>query len=251
MFVPNAPITAVAQTPRPDPQPDPAGAVCAAPNRFARALVLVRKLIDYGVQLASTLTHRTAATDLFAVTRSFSTDDIAEILARIARALHLATSVEDKLIIDAARPERQPPAGPPSSPGRAPAASPKAATAGAGHAAPSVAPGSTAESGLTRMLTAEEIAHQLRHRPLGAVIADICLDLGIGPSHPLSRELFHVMLDHGGNPAGLFATIVKRGSAYFEKCVLKLGLTVQTPLWPPLPLGWSPGAPASGGTGPP
>jgi hypothetical protein len=39
------------------------------------------------------------------------------------------------------------------------------------------------------MPTAEQIAAEVRRRPIGAVIADICRDLRILPSHPLWRDI--------------------------------------------------------------
>src|ERR1700730_8130850 len=50
------------------------------PSRAGRLLALVRKLIDYGKQLATTLRHHSATIDLAAATRPFGTRDIALIL---------------------------------------------------------------------------------------------------------------------------------------------------------------------------
>ena len=55
------------------------------------------------------------------------------------------------------------------------------------------------------MPTPEQIAAAVRRRPIGAVIADICRDLGILPNHPLWRELQVVIIREGGN----FAVLVK------------------------------------------
>ncbi len=52
------------------------------PSRAGRLLSLVRRLIDYGRELAATL-HQRAATDLRSVTCSFGTSDLALILVRI------------------------------------------------------------------------------------------------------------------------------------------------------------------------
>jgi hypothetical protein len=41
----------------------------------------------------------------------------------------------------------------------------------------------------------------VRRRPVGAVIADICRDLGILPSHPLWRELSEAIIRLGGSLA--------------------------------------------------
>src|SRR5271166_4372061 len=111
------------------------------PSRFRRVLDVVRKLIDYGKELATTLQRR-AATDLAAVTRPFGTSDIGLILARITRGLLLANALEVRVVALAGRPAAPPrPASAPASvhrvrPGQQPSGPPR--------------------------------------RPIGAVIADIC-----------------------------------------------------------------------------
>ena len=52
---------AEAQTPAPTPHPDPPRASAAMPAALGRILSLVRKLIDYGRQIASTVHQRAAA----------------------------------------------------------------------------------------------------------------------------------------------------------------------------------------------
>ena len=63
---------------------------------------------------------------------------------------------------------------------------------------------------LARLPTSEEIAEEVRHRPIGAVLADICRDLGIVPSHPLWLELMVLVPEHGGNFPALFEDIWDR-----------------------------------------
>jgi len=48
----------------------------------------------------------------------------------------------------------------------------------------------------------------VRRRPIGAVIADICRDLGILPSHPLWRDVQLAIIKHGGSLAGLVKDIL-------------------------------------------
>jgi hypothetical protein len=47
--------------------------------------------------------------------------------------------------------------------------------------------------------TPEQIAAKVRRQPIGAVLADICRDLGIAPSHPLWDELHLAVTEYGGN----------------------------------------------------
>ena len=150
------------------------------PSRAGRLLSLVRKLIDYGKELTATIRQRTATEPLFARIR-FGTGDIALILARITRGLLRASALEARLVRNAARLDAAP------RPPRAPAAAPPAAAARR-QAAPQ------ADPSLAHLPTAEQIAAEVRRRPIGAVIADICRDLGIMPSHPLWRELQFVII---------------------------------------------------------
>src|SRR5271169_7026398 len=71
------------------------------PSRSGRLLNLVRKLIDYGREIAATIRQRTVTEPLFATIR-FGTTDLALILARIARGLLLADALEARVLRRAA-----------------------------------------------------------------------------------------------------------------------------------------------------
>lgn len=61
--------------------------------------------------------------------------------------------------------------------------------------------------------TSEEIAALLRRRPLGAVIVDICHDLGIMPGDvdpELLRELSAAIIEYGGSLARYLAGTMDR-----------------------------------------
>jgi hypothetical protein len=85
----------------------------------------------------------------------------------------------------------------------------------------------------------------VRRRPVGAVIVDICRDLGIAPGD-LDRafwdELRHAIIAYGGSLAGFFANLHRRLFAF------ALGEQVghPEPGWPTA----APGLPAPA-TGPP
>jgi hypothetical protein len=164
------------------------------PSRSASLLSLVRKLIDYGRELAATIRRR-AFTDPTSVICCFGTADVALILARITRGLHRANTLEARLIRNADRLDAAPPAAPSQPRLRAPR--------------PAAAP-ATAETDprLARLPTPAQIAAEVRRRPIGAVIADICRDLGIMPSDPLWRELSLVIIEHGGSLARLVKDIL-------------------------------------------
>ena len=164
-------------------------AAAPKPNRLSGLLALVRQLIDYGRQLATTLRGNP---------HPLGAGDIAEILARITRGLLRAEALEARLIRSAARPDPAP--APPRAP--CPRQSPPARAA--------ASPCDATDPHLAHLPTPEQIAAEVRRRPIGAVIADICRDLGIMPNHPLWRELQLVIIRHGGSLARLVKDILDR-----------------------------------------
>jgi hypothetical protein len=195
-----APPTAAVPADRPDPHQDRPATGTDGPTSTGRLLRLVRALIDYGRQLATTLQQRSAATNLTDITRNFGTIDIAEILARITRGLLRAAALEARL--DRRLPPRH--------------AAPAAVTAPS-HRQPRTAPHvdpSAAEPRIVRPPTPAEIEAQVRRRPIGAVLADICRDLGITTAHPLWRELSLTIIVNDGSLASLFKDIFKRLSVW-------------------------------------
>ena len=172
------------------------------PTSTGRLLGLVRALIDYGRQLAGTLQQRTSATNLADVTRHFGTIDIGEILARITRGLLRAAALETRL--DQRLPTCH--------------AAPAAVSAPS-HRQPRTAPqvdpsASAAKPRIIRLPTPAEIAAQVRRRPIGAVLADICRDLGITTDHKLWRELTLAIIANDGSLASLTKDIFKRVSVW-------------------------------------
>ena len=70
---------------------------------------------------------------------------------------------------------------------------------------------------LARLPTEQEIAAEVRRRPVGAVIVDICRDLGIRPGdcdRPFWDELCHAIIAYGGRLAGFFDRLNKRPFDY-------------------------------------
>ena len=177
------PDARTATTPDAPPDPNPPGA--AKESRVGRILALVRTLIDYGRELATTLHGRDPATHA----RHFGTSDIALILVRITQGLHRARALEGRLVRNATRLDA------PHRPQPTPTQHKPRTTQPTGTAA-----------------TPEQIAAQVRRRPIGAVIADICRDLGIMPNHPLWRELSEVIICHGGNLARLVKDIITQAT---------------------------------------
>ena len=226
-----APPPAAAQTNQPDPNPDQQAVTADAPTSTSRLLTLVHRLIDYGKQLADTLQQRIPATNLIDIARPFGTFDIAQILARITRGLLRAAALEARLTTN-------PPARQPAAPTAQTAPSRRQSRA----AAPADRTAHAADPRLASLPTSEAIAAEVGRRPVGAVIADICRDLGIVPSHPLWRELTLAIIANGGNLAALVMDTTKR-----------LCIWLTNPLGIMYPAGSAPYPPSAiaPGTGPP
>jgi hypothetical protein len=171
-----------------------------SPTRSGRLLSLVHQLIDYGRHLAATLRQRTAPADATGLLRAaFGTSDLTLILARIAQGLHRAGLLEEKIARAAARLDAEPQPEPAPSP-RAPRAREVQPPP---SRQPQVPPTDTA-SLLATLPTPDQIAAKVRRQSIGAVLADICRDLGIAPSHPLWRDLHLAITLYDGNYVRLF-----------------------------------------------
>jgi hypothetical protein len=237
---------AAAPADHPDPRPDQAAASVQQPSRAGRLLGLVRKLIDYGKEVARSLRQGSAATSLFVLAQQFDTTDIALILARITRGLALAAGLEARLISHPPREAAPTPADTtaPTPAGTTPT-TPIPADTPAGAASPH--PPLTARRShrraelakdprLAALPTAEEIAAECRRRPVGAVIADICRDLGIGPSHKLWQELHLVIMETRGSAIALLSDVLRRGIDWASNAPM---------IAANMPPGWTPPRPHS------
>ena len=166
-------------------------------SRSGRLLTLVRKLIDYGKQLADALRQRAVPNDTTDVARTFGTSDLALILARIAQGLLRAGLLQEKITGTAARLDAEPQPKPAPSP-RASRALPCEAQPPSPRRAQTQQPADT-DPRLANLPTPEQIAAKVRRQSIGAVLADICRDLGIAPSHPLWDELHRAINEYGGS----------------------------------------------------
>ena len=208
--------TAADLTDRPDPPQDrpAAGAV----SRSWGLIGLLRKLVDYAKEFAGTLHQRATAPDFFLVARRFGTADLALILARITRGLLLAGALEARLLRRADTEKNAASVSPaPAAPVRdPPPRRPRAAR-------PAASGANRADDDLrARMPTAEEIAADLRCRPIGAVLADIARDIGIMPSHRLWRELCLEVGLHGGSFTRLWRDVTR--PAFDDRSEFNFGL---------------------------
>jgi len=168
--------------------PDPDRAV---PARIGQVLGVVRTLIEYGQDLADTLNQHASVPHLLPffsfIATIFRSKDVALILARITRGLLRAAALEQRLQNRAAR-------GRDIQPRELRAPSPRKPHTARQPRPPILDP--------RRPPTLEQIAAQDRRRPIGAVLVDICLDLGIIPGQmdPASwNELGSALALYGGD----------------------------------------------------
>lgn len=218
-FMSDAPATV-----RPNPtDPSPARANDGSPT--GRVLVLVRALIVYGQQLLDGL-RQPHPDPMLAI--GFGPITLASIIARVLRALRIAAALEERLL----RPERKREAAADTPSPRTPSVR-KPREAGRKAAR---------WDDDDRMPTAEQIAAMLRGRPVGSVLVDICRDLGIGPRHPLWRDLRYAIMDTGGDVTKLVMGMIRRHtSGMFREPFTCKALSVD--------LDWR--SLSSGATGPP
>ena len=216
--------------PTPTMPPDPYEYRPPAPGDGPRGtsflLGLVRKLIDYGKQLAAALQQHPPATTL-PVSRHTGPIDIGLILARITRGLFRAAALEARLL-RRARQDENPTPPRPSSPRQPCAAQPAARRA--------------ADPRLARLPTSAEIAAQVRRRPIGAVFADICHDLGIVPTHALWRQLTLAVVTNGGRLTALLKGVVDHRTQWITD-LFTIALPERPASWPPVAAGSSTGPP--------
>jgi len=189
--------------------PDPTDR--AVPPRVGSVLGLVRTFIAYGSNLADTLAQHAANPRLllwFAfVARIFATTDVAQIRARISRGLLRAAALEKRLCRRAARGQELKTDPTRLSRARKPGAAKPATRPDHSAASPTLA----GEPAL------EQILAQDRRRPIGAVLVDICRDLGIvlgQLDYATGKELHRAVILYGGS---LDRLVFRRGQWQFSE----------------------------------
>jgi len=200
------------------------------PAALGRVLGVLRKLINYGKHLAATVQQRATAPGFDLLACPFGTLDVAIILARVTNGLRRAAALEAALLRRAASGRDLAP-----SPVRTPSVrTPRPAR--------QVAPPTEAQPAnhprLANLPTEAEIAAAVRRRPIGAVIVDICLDLGIAPGQ-LDRafwdELREAIIAYGGSLATFLGGMFKRQFAFATAVDAARAGPVHPPAPPRLP----------------
>lgn len=197
------------------------------PARIAALLHTVRILLGFGRHLAATAQHRSASPDFNAVAACFGTGRLYAILAHLQRGILRATALQRVLLARAARGRdigfvapRERATATPAAPADPPAAeqSAEAPIARQVTARPSRPTGWNDPE--LFMPTLEELEAQVRHRPLGRTLVDICLDLAVVPGFctgPFWNELFDSIRLHGGSVVTLMQEKVRRQEAFGQE----------------------------------
>ncbi|HBK09119.1 MAG TPA: hypothetical protein DDZ81_25215 [Acetobacteraceae bacterium] len=218
MFMTTAPTrTGLANGPHPVPdRPE----FLPAPSRSAGLLNLVQTIITFGKGLLQTLQGPIDPQTWRGIPVRFSTDNIALIIVRITRGLLMAEALHDRLARIARQLDR------PSAPRAA------AATASPAQTRLPRTPAIQPYWDDTVLPTKQEIAALIRNRPIGRVLEDIALDLGILPSDKLWQRLNLPIISNGGDVVRLLKRTTRQ--AFSGNHVWLRELPVPESLAPPL-----------------
>ena len=168
------------QAAKPDSQQDRSGH--AVPKNIAQLLYVVRILLEYGRHLAATLESRAARPGFSLIARPFGTANLPMILAHLTRGIMRAIALQSLLLKRAAtgrdleiKPPRlrSPRTTAKVEDGSVEEQSDQIIAERAEHDAP-IDP--------CRLPTMQQIEAEVRSRPIGRTIADICRDLGVIPA---------------------------------------------------------------------
>jgi hypothetical protein len=216
----------------------------AAPGRIAGFLQLVRVLLGYGRHLDKTLSEQAAQPRFPTLAAGFGTHDLRRIAAHIQRGIMRLMMLERVLLARAAqgRDIEPTPLPEPAEPAEIEALDIKLRAPSQASATPSKDPNSAPDRRPITdpddplnfvMPTMKELEAQVRSRPIGRTITDICLDLGINPSICDGRfwnEIYEALWYFGGSFEQLHNVRERRREA-FQKERDKLPDTWTWQIW--------------------
>jgi hypothetical protein len=236
--------------PNSPPEPQPDRAARTIPGRIAFLLHTVRIMLGFGRHLAATAKDRSASPDFNAVAVCFGTSRLSAILAHLQRGILRAMALENVLLARAAQgrdirivaPRKRAavtPAAPADPPGEASVQQPTDPPDEASVQQPADAAAElSAEAPVARkvearpsrpfgwndpelfMPTLEELEAQVRRRPIGRTLVEICLDLAVVPGFcagPFWNDLFDTIRVLGGSIPTLMQTKTRREQAFSEE----------------------------------
>jgi hypothetical protein len=200
----------------------------AIPERTGTLLRVVRVLLGYGRHLADTVRERAAAPGFAAIAACFGTANLSPILAHLHRGILRAAALERVLLaraaagrdVDFTAPRVRASGRPPAPAGQTGDREP--APAAARQAAPRPARSLLGRDHPANFYTPtlEELESQVRRRPIGRTIVDICLDLGVVPglcTGAFWNELFDLTRCYGGSIAALVLERWRREQAFSQE----------------------------------
>ena len=175
----------------------------AVPPGIAQVLYVLRFLIDYACNLAATAEHCAIDDDIAPVGLSFPKGiTFAALIIRVARGIKRALALQEMLLQRAATGQDIVPVPPP-----------RERSGASGKRNKDKPPQDE------RLPSAAEIAAELQRRPVGAIVAEICHDIGIA-AEDLTEEqwdaLQAVIDTYGGDRMKLFPAVRNRLNARFE-----------------------------------
>jgi hypothetical protein len=172
------------RTPPPPTKPRP------IPGRIGAVLRVLTALIAHARYFAATATTRATTPEFATAAAVFGTDYLPTILHRMQRGMLRALALQQYLLACAARGrnlrfawppyiELQPHHRPPAEPARRPRSEPLLHPLQPRRPDPALLGPDDPDA--SRLPTQEELAGEVRRRPVGRTIAYICMDLGIAP----------------------------------------------------------------------
>jgi hypothetical protein len=208
----------------PDPVQDQPG--IAMPEHIAFILHAVGILLGYGRHLLATVQHRATAPTFTTIAACFGTANLSTIIAHLNRGILRAAALERVLLARAATGRditiptprirtdeaQAAPASAQAEPPAAPFVTPKA------ERRPFRPTGRDDPEFF--MPTPEELERQVRRRPLGRTMVDICLDLGVVPGFCTAafwNQIFEIIQCLGGSLGTLMRERTRRGDAFARK----------------------------------
>ncbi len=208
----------------PDPQPYRSPTM---PEGIAQLLRIVRVLLDFGRHLADTVRDRSAAPGFTAIAACFGTARLSVIHAHLQRGILRALALQRVLLARAAAGRDLEFAAPRiCNPDTVPAPADAARDRAAGQPAPRFpAPPLVRRSGRDdpadlHTPSLEQLEREVRRRPLGRTVVDICLDLAVVPglcTGAFWNELFDLIRCHGGSIATLVLERRRREQAFGQE----------------------------------
>lgn len=177
------------------------------PNRHASLLGLIHQIVAYGRAMVAALQRQNAAAPTVPIAMCFGTFNLALIIARITRGLALADRLRQRLL-------RTGVMQPPNRDNATPPARPRAPRPPEPPRPPRLTQAEDDAALLRALPTEQEIAAMIRRRPAGAVIVDICRDLGIDTTHPLWRQIRDAIIAYDGSLARMLQAWSDQGMAY-------------------------------------